>query len=117
MPQHQKLTREATALVREVEQDQRRSSHQRQRQAKPAGAREERTRNFNGWQQRYPGFGKNDPPIMPPAAPIAGKKRDVEAASLDEVEVGRGEVEVEGGEGGGKRVRRLTEKARRSLPI
>jgi len=52
---------------------------------------------------------------MPPAAPIAGKKRDVEAASLGEVEVGRGEVEVEGGEGGGKRVRRLTEKAREEL--
>lgn len=45
---------------------------------------------------------------MPPAALIAGKKRDVEAASLDE-------VEVEGGEGGGKRVRRLTEKAREEL--
>ncbi|MCJ1244528.1 hypothetical protein MMC30_001726 [Trapelia coarctata] len=102
-PRYRKLSREATALAREIKQDQRQRSHQHRTAA--AGAREERMGNFTGWQHRYPNFGKNDPPVMPPSAPTPSKKRDVEVASLDGVE---GEV----GEGGGKRVRKLSEKAR-----
>ena len=73
--------------------------------------------SYAGWEHRYPNFGKNDPPVFAPTktktttttttttTAKANKKRGAEAAELDK-------GGVEGREGGGKRVRKMTEKAK-----
>lgn len=74
---------------------------------------EEPQRSFGqDWESRYPNFRGNDPPVFASIGTEKmerterkGMKRGVELAEVDE-------GDVEGGKGGGKRTRRMSEKAR-----
>jgi len=104
-PQYRKLEREAAALVEEMKRHQRHIIGAGAR-AGQDGARERRTSFGHGWESRYPNFGENDPPVLAKMmTEKKGMKRGVGAAELSE-------GNVQGGEGGGKRVRRMSEKAR-----
>ena len=104
-PQYRKLTSEAAQLAKKIEHEYDPPSPEI---IEVVSGAPERKHSFKGWEERYPNFGKHDPPVLPPAPEkpkAATKKRDVEIAGLDE-------GNVEAGEKGGKRVRRMSEKAR-----